>query len=659
MTKFIIDPSSISQADILADVLAFLETKPDAEKWRDYFAGGAGGTVSELIAGLGTFLSYQTIVARRESFLRYAQNRSSLIGHAQNRGYSVYRGTNPVISITMIPAVTTQLNKLSVIGSVKDTDLAILETTSLVAGTPVTFLCTMGNVGTEEIQYTGNSGPLFLRFKQPLVSESIMVKLNGVEVGTSKRLIDAESGKFIVQSNAVGSVDIFYLNDPVYTIVGASDIIEITYTQYSALEFAASDVKLFYNGIQSAVITQRLIAPESNTSISTNAPIYAETQYVVRAREDYIKLLRLLNPSITQVSYSNVSPMVVAMHYLKDDLTLLTEGEKLDLIDGVSNTRSMGLEPPIFEEPVRVPLTVICNTKYNTLVSGVDTAIRAVTVAEGKLFGKKIDFEAVENSIEDLEGIKVARIEIGSTAWASEKKIQQGQHVNIGNSSNIIYKAIEILYKSGNAEPTWPTNVGDQVIDGDIVWECKFFERQCDPWNPELPLIPPRATWIADTSYKKNQIIIPSALGIFEYKVVELLNHSGSSEPVWTPLAGSTPAQKTGSLVYDGDILWQAVATTGTPTAWSASTKYVTGDSVIAIDQSASDTDGLMFQAVGYLGTTDTIAPIFPVAELQTVEDGNVVWYSVDKNKSPSKLKTNEFYVIESQVNLSNGQVIL
>lgn len=659
MTNFIVDPSHISQEEILADLNLFIQSKPDAAAWRDYFAGGAGTTVTELIAGMGSFLAFQTIVARREAFLRYAQNRSSLIGHAQNRGYSIYRGLNPRIEITMIPTVTTTLTKHTDIGSVKDTDLILLDDVMLVAGTPVTFVCTIGTVRTEEIVYTGNSGPAYMRFKQPLVSEDCIVKLNGSEVNVSKRLVDAETGSYVFQSNAVGSVDVFYLNSPAYPLITTGDVISIEYVTYNALQFVASDVKVDYDGVQLAVITQRIVAPETNIAIATNAPLYAETQYVVRAREDYLKILRLLNPSIIETGFSDISPMVVAMHYIKNDLVLLTADEKEVLINAVISARNLGLAPPEFVEPTRVPLTLICNAKFVTLTAGLDVAIKSICSNEGKLFARAMDFDHLENQVEDLPGIKVARFEVGTIPWTANMTVQHGQHVNIGNGSNFVYRASEIQYRSAAVEPVWPTVVGDKVTDGRVVWECKYFERQCDPFNPSLPLIPPRATWAANTNYKKDQIVIPTVLGIFEYVAVETLNKSGAIEPVWPERNGATTESMIGKTKQDQDILWQAVPTIGTPTVWVPNKIYRKGDAVIATNQTASDTVGVMFQAIGYLGTAGATSPVFPLTEFSSVADGNVVWYTVNKTSAPSKLRRHEFYVIEAEVNLVNGTSVL
>ncbi len=119
MSGFNISPSSVSFDEIKADLQAYMDSKPDAAKWKDFFDSQVGTTVVEMIAGLGTMLKYDAIVSRREAFPRYAQNRSSVVAYAESVGYSVFRGRNSVLKLTVVPNFTGVLTKYTIIGAVK------------------------------------------------------------------------------------------------------------------------------------------------------------------------------------------------------------------------------------------------------------------------------------------------------------------------------------------------------------------------------------------------------------------------------------------------------------------------------------------------------------------------------------------------------------
>ena len=63
--------------------------------------------------------------------------------------------------------------------------------------------------------------------------------------------------------------------------------------------------------------------------------------------------------------------------------------------------------------------------------------------------------------------------------------------------------------------------------------------------------------------------------------------------------------------------------------------------------------ESLMFQAVGFLGTSGTTAPAFPGTENDTVVDNNIVWVARLDNVNPLDLNFKTYYVVETRVTLS------
>lgn len=654
--KFVVDWQSLDFNQILEDLNEYIESKPDAAAWQDFFDGSAGTIVKELIAGHAAFLSYQTILARRETFLRYMQNRTSAVGFAQSKGYSVFRGRNARIKITYTPSASGIINKFDVVGIVKDSDLIATEDVILIAGTPVTFEATIGIV-LEETKQVADSSPKVFNFDSPRISDDIIVLLNDVPVETSNRLVDANLGKFVIQSNPVTSVDIFYLNLPEYTVLLTGDEIKIKYIELDTTSFVLDDINanlLTGTGLAYEIVTGYL-EPETVESIKINAPLYQETQFVIRAREDYAKVLRLINTDVIDSNFIDYSPMVVILYYVKSDMTLFTLTEKTALIEQLSSYRSAGLEPPTMGDPIINSIGLDILIKIDTVNVNLITQTQEIVSKYELELGATLDFEALENEIEDLDGVRIARVELSSDVWTADTQYEVGKFVEaIGGSEPYVFRMERKIYLSDTVEPVWPTTLGDEITDGKIVWRTKYLERQCDPLNPLLPLVPPRPIWQASGDYKVGDIVIPTALDIYEYECVDVINESDSVEPTWPILDGREPEEMLGETVYDGELIWSARPLEGTPAAWVASTKYNTGDVVVATDPSGSDTVDVMFQCIGFVGKSDSVEPTWNLTVNALHVDNNIEWRTFDRTVPPVKLNNTQYYKITSNITVQN-----
>ena len=79
----------------------FTERKDYSEKYLDFYAGGVGTTLQQVMAAHSEYNAYYGITARRESYLFEARLHSSAIGIASALGYSVFRGKNPTLLLSM------------------------------------------------------------------------------------------------------------------------------------------------------------------------------------------------------------------------------------------------------------------------------------------------------------------------------------------------------------------------------------------------------------------------------------------------------------------------------------------------------------------------------------------------------------------------------
>jgi hypothetical protein len=636
--SFIINPNSIDRNQIKTDIRAFIDGLPDAAKWQDFFDSSQGTTIIDIMAGMGGFFAYNTIVARRENYIRNVTNRSSAVGIAGYLGYSAFRGTNSKLKLNVTPNFTGTINKKDILGSVQDKDIIALADTPVTSGIAVDIDVVVGSLLSEDITVP-NAKPNSFRYSKKNVSSDIFLSLNGTEVPLSSTLIDATKEKFVAISNVFGSVDVFYLNTPTFTTkYDTGDTLTLEWIELGDLTFALADVSFDFGTLNTSEVTSNFIVQEDTDSIKINAPLFHETQFVIRGREDYLKNFQLIDTTLLDTDFRDISPSVIDLVYIRSDLSLFSAAEKAVLIAELATFRSMGLQPPTISDPVRVPLSLqVTATLANADGDPVTEITDKVNLREN-ILQKLINFGLLENEIESAANILIARPVIISATWSAALKVRKGSYITPTVDNGRIYRVNEFIYLSAGVEPTFPVVEGDLITDGEIVWEARAQQNLL------------RLDWLATTQYREGDIVVPTTPNNFEYVAVDFINLSGATEPVWPPLSGQTPAQVQGTLVEDGGILWMMLPQVGTPAVWTTATNYKTGSLIIPTNQTTSDMIGVMLQCVGFLGTTAGSEPVFPTTLDDLVTDGNISWEANDPQADPKKLGFNEYFTIATTV---------
>ena len=103
----IIDPKSLSFNSILEDLNEYIQNLPEADKWKDFYLSGAGTTQTELLAGLGAFLGFHSLGARRESYLDSCRLYTSSVNICNIVGYPVQRVSAPRLKIQFYLPIST------------------------------------------------------------------------------------------------------------------------------------------------------------------------------------------------------------------------------------------------------------------------------------------------------------------------------------------------------------------------------------------------------------------------------------------------------------------------------------------------------------------------------------------------------------------------
>ena len=625
---------------------AFVRSHNDATKWEEYFASGVGQTLLELMAGMSSYFSYQNIVGRRECYFQNAQNRSSLIGAAQYLGYATFRGRNPVVGLSVLPNITMTIPAYSVVGSYQNYDLITQEEVTINAGIPNSepINLVVGEMRTTSL--TSNTSELTIfKFFQSGVSEDIQILFDGVVAEHSRNIKDLNKVPAVVLSNPYESVDIFSLNS-ITSPVRYSFNSNITLNYVALEDFSVNKAKLVFNygEILNSEILSTYNQPEPTVNIKVEAPLYFETQFTVRGRNDVEKMVVLFSQDIIDAKGFDVSPAVISVSVLKRDTSALTDDERDSLVYRFEEIRQFGMAPPNFTDAIRVPVTIRVSVSLNPpSPSNLPEQISAIISQYEKKLGASLNFQDIEMAVEDLSGIKIARVSFSGTPWAADAKYQLGESSDNGKEIQVVK---ELIHYSGTTTPIWSSVVGDFVIDNKIKWVTEVFK--------DTPVV----SWEANKNYELGKVVVsnvfiqppivnpPPVVYLYQYRAVEYLNYSGITEPSW-PRQNKKPATDyVGILIYDNDLMWITLERKDQNFGWSPSVTYKIGDVVISVNDVVSNTENLMFQVVGYLGTTGSTQPTWTTVLGGTYKDGGVLWETRSKVSSPAALPYNQYYII-------------
>lgn len=665
MPDFVIDPNTVSQPEIRADLEEFIASRPDADQWAQFFQSSTGQITIEIMAALAAWLKYDSITARRENYLAYAQTRSGVIAGAQQLGYSINRGRNALIDVTFTPAANATLPKWHVLGSVAGVSLVLLNETVVQAGVPITVQTVVGDILSETIQSDTDSAKTF-RFTQKRVSEDVQMLIGTTVVDHSNDVLEMLDDKFFVQSNVLGSVDAKFLNQD-SAAVNYSNGTDVTlqWIELKDLSFTESDVAIDEaEGVQTGVtITALFSAAETNDSIRVNAPLENETKFTIRGRNDYAKLLLQADPDFIAAGGRDTAiAAVVEIFALRSDLAIADATEKQALLDSISKNRPFGVQPPIIIDPVPNFLDVDVSLVLEPGAAGdPDATVRGVLAPfEKKLSSpeeiQSIDFEAIEQSLTVTDLIKISRLVIAFTTWSVNSVTRRGKFVEPSTANGFIYEAINFIRYSDSTEPTWPAPTpqtpplsgfiyGQQVTDGQIVWESIAEDNTL-------------AAWSGDTAYKVgDQVRHTGASGNdpqASFQVVQVLSKSGLS------VAGQAASATEQGVTFTADNIGTAGNAISLVFNGSDDIDTVVGawnlsNPANTVSHDGTGTDVLTSATVNLSNGIDPFdaEPAWPVPASTTepdsqsfTEDNQILWLMVAKSGTPPTWQGDNTYSI-------------
>ena len=624
MTDFI-NNTSLSYTTLTEEVLAWLQNLDDYDKWKDLFSGSNGVILVEMLSAQASNEYFKIYGSRQENFMAYLSKRISAIAIAQNYGYSVTRGTNMKLTINVTPNSSLYLKALTPIGTCGDYDLTLVNNTSFVEGTPVNVDVYIGNVKTQTL--TANSENLLtFRFSNNNISDVVQLYLNdetcsGNPLPYSTQLLDLLNDKYVGISNAVGGVDVMYLNtrDTAQYKYHSNSTLTLQYLEYAEVNYSSTTLEFDYGDINSLVSQTNTVVQEETKSIQINGPLYAETNRVICARKDFQNVMKTLNSSFIDANSTDYSNPIVQVTYILNNNMLLTDAEKASLLQLLSPMRCFGVpmcyisDPTVNNFTINTTLKLMNSSNANFVVADI---VNEVFAQFTQKLGTTIDLALIEHDLEDYDYIKTARSSFATTVWTAKGLIKPGMIISPTVDNGFNYLVLGFNYTTGTTQPVWPTTIGDTVIDNNIEWTCIPLDKNAVPIE-----------WTANTSFNLFDKCVPTVSNDCAYQINRFIDKSSGVEPTWNTTVGEITYDVSATQsVYNG-IAWLTVPKVSTANSWQANTSYSTG----TIVNDLANAFDVSFQMINPVNRFSVTEPTWTTTEDIFMVD-NVIFSKITQN---------------------------
>lgn len=658
----------VSVSSIKEGLLALVGEKSDNEKWKDFYQSSTGTLFIELLSVIGSYVAYQSIMGRRESYLWDAKIRSSAVGIAEGAlGYPVYRGKNKHITITIKPTETVSLEKFSVIGQCNGEDIVCVDALNLIYDEEISIKVIIGTLK-EENKTVTTTNPTIFRFEASIVSEDILLFLNGIELPLSTSILDLINDYYVVLTNSKNSIDVLYLN----RLTPENWINNFRYVNGQFIEpdfswrgstvyalgqkvTAISDSLLYYEAIQAG--TTGPSEPSWPTELDGEVTDGEVIWKCLGKRHTNLYFKNITTGSGYSGSIEPIWPIEIGASIVDNDIewqcvrdytyskypysigsnlllkyielsNIPNTDSDLDLYYGAlisSTTENFYSEPESIED-IKINASLYHETGR---------------VVKGRNDYRKMFKQLLPNCV-DTNGhdVSPAVVELSyvkdhtTNLWAPAIYVELGDLIMPSKPNNYLYEALTTSYTasdingtSGSEEPIWPTTIGETVIDGQIIWECKGTESG-------------QSAWVADNLYNINAAITPTSSNGYYYMPINF-----DKEPIWPETIGGE--------VSDNGVTWKCVDTIYLAgydaTTWEVSKSITAGSFVFPIVRG-----DYFFKAVTS-GITGTEEPSWPKVLGDTVVDYMVEWECYDlitaekyqKNRALEKLSSYRTFGVE------------
>lgn len=302
----------------------------------------------------------------------------------------------------------------------------------------------------------------------------------------------------------------------------------LSYIELDDVKYNASDLGLDVGVVNSTSLESKYQGFETLKEMQFNAPLYNETRYVIRGREDYRKLFRMYTINCVDCNAFDPIPAVVDLSYVKDHTPhvwrpdkMITTGDEVLSTDG--NNYIYRANVSGYCGYSRKGLSGVAEPKW------IPDGYKVPPRKDGDRYPdipRVTDYQVIwEARFIPLTGLK-------PDAWMARNQYELGNI--IFTNTGYYFEAVEF-----NTEPIWPKKIGGIVNDNDISWTCVdtiFFEGYDADY------------WSQGKQVEEGDYVIPVTPTGYFYKCMKA-GVTGETEPDWP----TTICE----FIDDNTALWQ------------------------------------------------------------------------------------------------------
>jgi hypothetical protein len=303
--------------------------------------------------------------------------------------------------------------------------------------------------------------------------------------------------------------------------------LQLTYVELDDLTYSADSLALDVGTINSYSVENTFQDIESLKEIKKNAPLYNETRYVIRGREDYRKIFQMLMTNCVDTNGFDPIPAVVELTYIKD------------------HTNKVWMPDTYYENGSEVIPTSGNGYIYKATTSGYGGLRKKGKSGTTTPTWVPSDITLTQGT--DGEYAPVPKVVDNQLVWVAKYKGNEAiTQTWVANTEyyvgDIIITSNPYIYfevQKCNTEPCWPTTIGQSVTDNAVIWTC-VESIYFDGYESEY--------WKQDHEFTLGTFVTPVVDNGYFYKCIKA-GKSGSTEPAWTCAICDS--------IYDNEVEWE------------------------------------------------------------------------------------------------------